>query len=253
MKSVCVLVTIYLLVPLGVILPIAFSNDTILRFPPQSMGFGLFESYFNSGAWMRATLNSLRVAAPVVLLATVLGTLAAMGISRLKGAARQSAYGLFISPLVLPAIINAVAMYFFMAKLKLIGSITGLVLAHTVLAVPFVVIVMTTTLQGMDRSLEQASSSLGANPLRSFMHVTLPLVRPGLITAAIFAFIASFDELITALFISGARSTTLPKQMWDGIRDQMDPTIAAVSAGLIILALALMTAAGVARRGQHKS
>lgn len=253
LKAVCVLVTIYLLVPLGVILPIAFSNDTILRFPPQSMGLGLFESYFQSGAWMRATLNSLRVAAPVVLLATVLGTLAAMGISRLKGAARQGVYGLFISPLVLPAIINAVAMYFFMAKLKLIGTITGLVLAHTVLAVPFVIIVMTTTLQGMDTGLERASSSLGAHPLRTFMHVTLPLVRPGLVTAAIFAFIASFDELITALFISGARSTTLPKQMWDGIRDQMDPTIAAVSAGLIILAIVLMAAAGIARRGQHRS
>ncbi|BBD09247.1 ABC transporter permease [Desulfovibrio ferrophilus] len=253
LRAVCALVAIYLIVPLGIILPIAFSNDTILRFPPQSMGLGLFQSYFSSGPWMRATLNSLRVAAPVMLLATVLGTLAAIGIARLKGTARQSAYGLFISPLILPAIINAVAMYFFMAKLKLIGTISGLILAHTVLAVPFVVIVMTTTLQGVDRDLEQASNSLGAGRLRTFVHITLPLIRPGLFTAAIFAFIASFDELITALFISGARSTTLPKQMWDGIRDQMDPTIAAVSAVLIILAVVLMTMAGVVRQRSEKA
>jgi len=248
LKLVCALTAVYLIAPLGIILPIAFSNDTILRFPPQSLGLGLFESYFHSAPWLRATMNSLRVAAPVTLLATVLGTLAAMGIARLKGAARQGAYGLFISPLVLPAIINAVAMYFFMAKLKLIGTITGLVLAHTVLAVPFVIIVMTTTLQGLNPDLTRASSSLGAGRLRTFVHVTLPLIRPGLVTAAIFAFIASFDELVTALFISGSRSTTLPKQMWDGIRDQMDPTIAAVSAGLIILAVPLIALAGLGGR-----
>ncbi|MBU1002580.1 MAG: ABC transporter permease subunit [Proteobacteria bacterium] len=248
LRTICALGAAYLILPLGVILPIAFSNDTILRFPPQTVGLGLFKSFFSSGPWMRATMNSLRVAAPVMLLATVLGTLAAMGIARLKGAARQTAYGLFISPLVLPAIINAVAMYFFMAKLKLIGTITGLVLAHTVLAVPFVIIVMTTTLHGLDHGLEQASHSLGAGRLRTFAHVTLPLIRPGLLTAAIFAFIASFDELIVALFISGARSTTLPKQMWDGIRDQMDPVIAAVAAGLIILAVALMAVTGFVRR-----
>ena len=245
LRTVCALVAVYLIFPLGIILPIAFSNDTVLRFPPQSMGLGLMESYFSSSAWMRATMNSLQVAAPVTLLATVLGTLAAMGISRLRGGSRQIAYGLFISPLILPAIINALAMYFFMAKLRLIGTISGLILAHTVLAVPFVIIVMTTTLKGMDPELVKAGYSLGAGRLRTFIHITLPLIRPGLLTAAIFAFIASFDELITALFISGARSTTLPKQMWDGIRDQMSPVVAAVAALLIILAIVLMAVVGI--------
>jgi len=245
LRIVCALVALYLIFPLGIILPIAFSNDTVLQFPPQSMGLGLMESYFSSSAWMRATLNSLQVAAPVTLLATVLGTLAAMSISRLRGTGRQIAYGLFISPLIMPAIINALAMYFFMAKLKLIGTISGLILAHTVLAVPFVIIVMSTTLKGMDPELIKASYSLGAGRLRTFFHITLPLIRPGLLTAAIFAFIASFDELITALFISGARSTTLPKQMWDGIRDQMSPVVAAVAALLIILAIVLMAVVGI--------
>ncbi len=243
----CGLGIAFLIFPLCVIMPIAFSSDTVLRFPPQTMGLGLFETYFSSSAWMRATLNSLRVATPVMLLATVLGTLAAMGLRRLRGAARQAAFGVFLSPLIIPAIINAVAMYFFMAKLKLIGSVTGLVLAHLVVAVPFVVTVMTTTLQGVDPTLEHASSSLGAGRLRTFFHVTLPSIRSGLLTAAIFAFIASFDELIISLFVCGVRSVTLPKQMWDGIRDAMDPVIAAVAALLIMLAIGLTIVAALAK------
>ncbi|WP_083456513.1 ABC transporter permease [Desulfosarcina cetonica] len=176
-----------------------------------------------------------------------------MGITRLRGSARQAAYGMFISPLILPAIINALAMYFFMAKLKLIGTITGLILAHTVLAVPFVIIVMTTTIQGMDQGLVWAGYSLGAGRLRTFIHITLPLIRPGLFIAGIFAFIASFDELIAALFISGARSTTLPKQMWDGIRDQMSPIVAAVAALLIILAMVFLGAVATIRHRKHKA
>lgn len=253
LKGFCALVAFYLIFPLGIILPIAFSNDSVLRFPPESMGLGLLGAYFSSSAWMRATLNSLRVAAPVSLLATTLGTLAAMGIARLRGNARQAAYGMFISPLILPAILNALAMYFFMARLKLIGTITGLILAHTVLAVPFVIIVMTTTIQGMDQGLVWAGYSLGAGRLRTFIHITLPLIRPGLFIAGIFTFIASFDELIAALFISGARSTTLPKQMWDGIRDQMSPIVAAVAALLIILAMVFLGVVATIRHRKNKA
>lgn len=248
LHGLCLATAVFLLFPLGVIMPIAFSNDTVLRFPPQTIGLDLFQNFFSSTTWMRVTLNSLRVAIPVTLLSTILGTLAALGMDRMKGAGRHILYGALISPLILPAIINAVAIYFFMAKLKLIGTITGLVLAHTVLATPFVIIIMSTTLKSRDKTLEQASNSLGAGGIRTVWHITLPLIRPGLITAAIFAFIASFDELITALFVSGSLNATLPKQMWDGIRDSMDPTIAAVAAGLIILAVGLVSLAGILRR-----
>lgn len=246
-RAGCLAVTVFMMFPLGVILPVAFSNDLVLRFPPGSVGLGLFKTFFNSPVWMRAAMNSLSVAFPVTLLATVLGALAAMGVTRSTGNRRRIIYGILISPLILPAVSNAVAMYFFMAKLKLIGTIEGLILAHTVLAAPFAVIVMTMTFQGLDRDLELASSSLGAGRIRTFVHITLPLVRPGLLTAAIFAFIASFDECITALFICGARSTTLPKQMWDNIRDGMDPVIAAVAALLVALAAFLMAVVATVR------
>lgn len=248
LRGVCLAGAAFLLFPLGVIMPIAFSNDMVLRFPPQSMGLGLFQNFFDSAAWMRVTMNSLRVAVLVTFLATILGTLAAMGLDRLRGAKRHILYGLLISPLIVPAIINAVALYFFMAKLQLIGTVTGLVLAHTVFAMPFVIIIMTTVFKGRNKTLEQAGNSLGAGGLRTLWHITLPLIRPGLITAGLFAFIASFDELIIALFVSGSINATLPKQMWDGIRDSMDPTIAAVAAGLIILAVSLMSVAAAFRK-----
>jgi ABC-type spermidine/putrescine transport system permease subunit I len=245
-------IAVFLFFPLFVIIPIAFSGDRILRFPPQSMGLGLIKSFFSSDMWIRASLNSLYTATLVTILSTILGTLAAMGLVRDRMPGRQFLYGLFISPIILPAIVNAVAIYFFIAKLKLIGTITGLTLAHTVLATPYVIIVMTTTLQGVDVNMKQASHSLGAGWIQTFFYVTLPLIKPGLLTAGIFAFIASFDELITALFISGARSATLPKQMWDGIRDSMDPVIAAVVALLIIMAVIIMALIEIIKQHHRK-
>jgi putative spermidine/putrescine transport system permease protein len=149
-------------------------------------------------------------------------------------------------------IISALAIYFFFAKLKLIGTVSGLVLAHTVLPVPYVVIVMTSTLKGFDERLEQASMNLGAGRIRTFFNITLPIIRPGIFTAVLFAFIASFDELIGAMFICGVQSKTLPKQMWDGIRDEISPTIAAVAFLLIFLTIVLMNLMVYLKRRQER-
>ena len=246
--ALCAAVFTAMVLPLFVVLPLAFSNQTHMHFPPQSYGLGLFGSYLTSAKWLRATANSFCVAVPVTMLATTLGTLGSFSLVRGRYRGKAMLYALFLCPLIIPGIISAVSSYFFLAKLKLIGTITGLVLAHTVLAVPYVVIVMTSTLDNCDRQLEQASMTLGAGRLRTFCKVTLPAIRPGLMTAMLFSFIASFDELLTALFVSGARATTLPKQMWHGIRDEMDPVVAAVAAMLILLTLTLMGLLLLAKR-----
>lgn len=236
----CCFVFCFLILPVFVIIPVAFSNDPLMHFPPHTWGLGLFRQFFDSGKWTEATGNSFRIAIAVMLLATALGTPAAYSLARGKFRCRAGLLAFLVSPLIIPAIVSAISIYFLFARLELIGSITGMVLAHTVLAVPYVLVVMTTAFAGLDERLEQASMSLGAGRLRTFFGVTLPLVRPAVITSMLFAFIASFDELITAMFICGVRAITLPKQMWDGIRDEIDPVIAAVAVLLILLSTLLL-------------
>ncbi|MGC8493831.1 MAG: ABC transporter permease subunit [Syntrophobacteraceae bacterium] len=236
----CGLVFCFLILPVFVIIPVAFSNDPLMHFPPHAWGVGLFREFFTSGKWLEATANSFRIAIAVMLLATALGTPAAYSLARGKYRGRGGLFALLVSPLIIPAIVSAISIYFLFARFRLIGSITGMVLAHTVLAVPYVLVVMTTAFAGLDERLEQASMSLGAGRLRTFFGVTLPLVRPAVITSMLFAFIASFDELITAMFICGVRAITLPKQMWDGIRDEIDPVISAVAVLLILLSTLLL-------------
>jgi putative spermidine/putrescine transport system permease protein len=248
----CVIVFIFLIMPVVIVVPIAFSNDVYLQFPPQEWGFGLLQGFFHAEDWMRATGNSFKVAIPVMFLATFLGTLASLSLVRGKYRGKQFWYALILSPIIIPVIISAISIYFFFAKLKLIGTLGGLILAHTVLAVPYVVIVMTSTLKGFDERLEQASMNLGAGRVRTFFKITFPIIRPGMLTASLFAFIASFDELIGAMFICGVESITLPKQMWDGIRDEISPTIAAVAALLIFLTIILMALMVYLRQRQER-
>lgn len=251
-NGICALISLFLLLPILIIVSLAFSNDFVIRFPPTSFGLDLFQACLTSPSWARAAMNSFKIALMVTLLSSVMGIPAAIGLARGRIPGKSIFYALFLSPLILPGIISAVAMYFFIAKLKLIGTLTGIVLAHTVLALPYVIIVMTATLKSTDIRMEQASYSLGANQTQTFFKITLPLIRPGILTAAIFAFIASFDELITALFLCGAHAVTLPKKMWDGIRDEMDPTIAAVSTLLILLAIVLMGVAAFMEKRQKR-
>jgi putative spermidine/putrescine transport system permease protein len=248
----CVGIFIFLILPVFIVVPIAFSDELFVRFPPAGYSLHLFESYFSSPGWMRATRNSFCVAVPVMFLATLLGTAASLSLVRGLYRGKRFLYAFFISPMVIPAIISAISMYFFISKLKMIGTVNGLILAHTVIAVPYVVVVMTSTLQGFDEQLEQASMSLGAGRIGTFFNITLPLIRPGIFTALIFSFIASFDEVIIALFISGVGAETIPKRMWDGIREEMSPVIAAVSAVLILVSAVLLLSFVILRRRQKR-
>jgi putative spermidine/putrescine transport system permease protein len=248
----CTGIFIFLVLPVFIVVPIAFSDELVVRFPPAGYSLHLFASYFSSSAWMRATWHSFRVAVPVMCLATLLGTAASLSLVRGRYRGKRFLYAFFISPMVIPAIISAISMYFFISKLKMIGTVNGLILAHTVIAIPYVVVVMTSTLQGLDGQLERASMSLGAGRIRTFFNITLKLIRPGIFTALIFSFIASFDEVIIALFISGVGAETLPKRMWDGIREEMSPVIAAVSAVLILISAVLLLSFVMIRRRQER-
>lgn len=246
--SLVALLLLFLAFPIVVVVVVSFSSATYLTFPPPGFDLRWYQAYLGSRAWLDATWISLVVATATVVLATALGTLAALGLRRLPPAARAAATGLILSPLIVPGIVVAIGIYYAYARFGLVGNPLGLVLAHTCLAVPFVVTSVTASLAGLDRRLEQAAASLGATPFGTFRQVTLPLIRPGILVGALFAFITSFDELIVALFLSGSDAVTLPRKMWDDIRYQIDPTLAAVSTLTIVLTVALMAAAHLLRK-----
>jgi putative spermidine/putrescine transport system permease protein len=183
-----------------------------------------------------------------MIIATLLGTLASFALVRGDLKAKGLIYGIILSPMIIPVIVIAVGTYYFFARVHLVGTRVGLILAHTVLAIPFVVVNVTATLQGFDVTLERAALSLGANRLVTFMRVTFPLIKPGMISGALFAFITSFDEVVIAVFISGTRAATLPKQMWDGIREAINPTISAVASLLIVFSISVFLSVELLRR-----
>ena len=238
---------VFLALPLLVVLPISFSAAKYLTFPPPGWSTQWYARYFDSREWMSATVRSVEVAALTTLAATALGTAAALALRRqFRGRAVVSL--ILLAPMVVPVIIVAIGIYGLYAKLQLVGTLLGLVLAHTVLALPFVVVVVTATLRGFDETLELAAQNLGAGRWQTFRLVTLPLIRPGVVAGALLAFITSFDEVVVAIFVSGSRQPTLPKQMWDGIRTEIDPTVAAVSSLLIVVTTIVLAAATLARR-----
>ena len=242
------LILFFLAFPIVVVLVVSFSEATYLTFPPPGFGLRWYRAYFESADWLRPTWLSIWVAACVVVLSTVLGTLAAMGIAKLPRAAKIVVSGLVLSPLIVPVIVVAIGVYYAYSRYGLVGSPMALVLAQTCLAVPFVVTSVSASLAGIDPRLEQAALSLGATPHGTFFQVTLPLIRPGVVVGALFAFITSFDELVVALFLSGSGAVTLPRRMWDDLRFQIDPTIAAVSTLTIVLTVVLMGCAHLLRK-----
>jgi putative spermidine/putrescine transport system permease protein len=241
-------VLLFLALPVLVVMVVSFSSATYLTFPPPAFGLRWYGAYFGSGDWLRSTWLSLWVAAAVVVLATLLGTLAALGIARMPKALRIVASALILSPLIVPLIVVAIGIYYAFARYGLVGSPAGLILAHTCIAVPFVVTSVSASLAGIDPRLEQAALSLGATPSGTFFQITLPLIRPGVLVGALFAFITSFDELVVALFISGSGAVTLPRRMWDDLLFQIEPTIAAVSTLTIVLTVLLMVCAHLLRK-----
>jgi putative spermidine/putrescine transport system permease protein len=241
-------VCLFLVLPSLIVVPMSFNADTLLRFPPQGFSGLWYQTYFDAEDWRAATWHSLAIALSVTILATALGTIAALALIRGRIALRTLYIYLMLTPMIVPPIVSAVSMYGVFAQFRLVGTLPGMVLAHTVLALPFVIINVAAVLQRMDWRIEQAARSLGASAIKAFFLVTLPLIRPGLIVAAIFAFITSFDEVVVALYISGSSAITLPVEMWSGLRFEINPVVAAVSSLLLGLSLLILLAIALLRR-----
>jgi putative spermidine/putrescine transport system permease protein len=249
---VCALVFFYLIFPIFVIIPVSFSSAKYLAFPPPGVSLQWYENFFGRPEWRAAAWLSIWVGVAVTLLSCALGTPAALALVRGHFPGKRLINGFILSPVIVPGIIVAVGLYFVYARLGLIGHPIALVLAHTCLAVPFVVINVSAALYGFDERLEQAAMSLGATPWRTFWQVTFPLIRPGVLAGAVFAFITSFDELLVALFVSGTTAMTLPRLMWQEIRQDIDPTIAAASTLLIGLTTVLLLGSELLRRRSER-
>ena len=254
----CGLVFLFLAAPVVIVIPLAFSSADFLRFPPPSYSLRWFHNFFSRRDWMEAAVNSFKIGVLTAGLATVLGTAAAYGLVRGRSKRKEGLYAFFISPMIVPNIVFALALYYLFSKLRMVGNMWSLVLGHTVLALPPVILVLSASLQSVDHALEQAAMIHGARRFRAFREVTLPLILPGVITAALFAFLVSFDDLLIALFLSGSRAVTLPKRMWDGVRLEIDPTVAAVARlvmllpTVILLTSALVRSRAVARAGVNE-
>lgn len=244
----CFFAMVFLIGPTFAIIPISFSSANFLSYPLPGFSLQWYYKILQPQPWMAALLNSLIIGAGATAVATVLGTVAALGLSRGHFPARSTILAVIISPMIVPVVISGVGMYFFFAKLGLVASFLGLVLAHAVLAVPFVVITVTATLKNFDMNLVRAAASLGASPFHAFRTVTLPLIAPGVVSGALFAFVFSFDEVVVALFISGPGQKTLPRQMFDGLRDNIDPSILAMSTLLVIISIILMSSGAVVQK-----
>jgi ABC-type spermidine/putrescine transport system permease subunit II len=247
-KCVMAAVAAFLILPLLVVIPISFGRSSLMEFPPSEYSLRWYRTLWENPRWLDAAATSLRLGLIVAVLSTVLATLAAIGISRYRGPGKAAVQAVVLSPLVVPVIVSGVALYYLFSIFKLTGTLTALVLAHTLLTFPYGVIVINAALEHFDVRLEQAAMSLGAGPVRTLTRVTLPIIRPAIVVAALFAFLISFDEVVMALLLSGPQTLTLPKQMWDGIRFDLSPTIAAVSTVLLFLSSALVAVAEVLRR-----
>ena len=236
------LVYAFLLLPLLIVFPISFSSAQYLQFPPPGWSLQWYGRYLNSPNWLTPTWLSLKVAVATTILSLLVGVPLAFGLSRARFWGRDALEKLTAAPIIVPTIVLSIAIYGLFANLKLIGVWYGIALAHTLLALPFVVVVVVAGLRDFDVHQELAALGLGASRWRAVWHVTLPQIRPSLVSAAFLAFISSFDELVIAMFLGGS-NMTLPKKMFDNIRMEIDPTIAAISALQIVLVSALLAIA----------
>ena len=257
----CGLVFFFLIAPLFVILPLSFNAEQYIHFSAKMLaldpeGFSLrwYEDmiYGTKNPWGLATKNSLIIAFFATIGSTILGTVAALGLSSRHMPYKAAFMALLISPMIVPLIISGTAIFFFMAKVGLAATHTGIILSHIILGTPFVVITVTATLSGFDHSVTRAAASLGSNPVNTFMKITLPLIMPGVISGALFAFVTSFDEVVVVLFLAGLENTTIPIQMWVGLREQLSPTIMAVATCLIVMSTLILVTAELLRRRSER-
>ncbi|PZW44897.1 putative spermidine/putrescine transport system permease protein [Humitalea rosea] len=240
-------VLLFLMAPMLAVVPLSFSGSEVLRFPPEGFSWRWYVAFFASDRWLLASRNSLIVASAVAVVATLLGTLAALGLHLARFRGRGLILALLAMPIVTPSIVTAAAVFFAFSVVGLTGSLVGLVLAHTVIAVPFVVIAVLASVQGFDPVLLRAAAGLGASPAAAFRRVMLPLIAPGVATGAVFAFATSFDEFIITLFIAGPGQFTLPRQMYASVREFLDPTICAAAVLLFLCSLVLLLLSEAAR------
>ena len=243
----CAAVLVFLIAPILVVVPLSFNaepyftfTEGMLRFDAEAYSLRWYASIVEDEEWLRALVNSLVIGVSATVVATVLGTLAALGLASPAMPGRPLVMGLLISPMVTPVIISAAGFFFFYSSLGLAQTHLGLILAHAALGTPFVVITVTATLAGFDVNLTRAAASLGAGPWVAFRRIQLPLIAPGVFSGALFAFATSFDEVVAVLFMGGIDQRTIPRQMWSGIREQISPAILAVATFLIAFALLLM-------------
>lgn len=257
--GICGAILFFLIAPILTIIPLSFNAQDFFTFTPEMLalqpeGYSLkhYQDFFTNGDWQQALKNSFLIAPAATLLATALGTLAAIGLSQSHVPFRRAIMAILISPMIVPLIISAAGMYFFYSRIGLQGTYWGVVLAHAALGTPFVIITVTATMVGFDRSLTRAAASLGADPVTTFFKVQMPLIIPGVVSGALFAFITSFDEVVVVLFLGSAGQKTLPWQMFTGLREQISPTILAVATIMVALSIVLLTVLELLRRRSER-
>jgi len=256
---ICGAIFVFLIAPILVVMPLSFNAQDFFTFTPEMLrfdpaGYSLkhYEDFLSNRDWQHALRNSLLIAPAATALSVSFGTLAAIGLSSEHVPFRRAIMAVLISPMIVPLIISAAGMYFFYSRIGLQGTYAGVVLAHAALGIPFVIITVTATLVGFDRSLTRAAANMGAGPVETFFRVQMPLILPGVISGALFAFITSFDEVVVVLFVGSASQQTLPWQMFTGLREQISPTILAVATILVMISILLLTVVEVLRRRSER-
>ncbi|MCV6824544.1 ABC transporter permease [Halocynthiibacter sp. SDUM655004] len=269
-RFICAAIFIFLITPILVVLPLSFNAENfftftpeMLRFDPEGYSLKHYRDFFTNNEWQRSFKNSLIIAPIATIISVSLGTLAAIGLSQSHVPGRRAIMAMLISPMIVPLIISATGMFFFYSSIgnfledslgfnKTFVGYVKVILAHAVLGVPFVIITVTATLVGFDRSLTRAAANMGADPMTTFFRVQMPLILPGVISGGLFAFITSFDEVVVVLFVGSASQKTLPWQMFTGLREQISPTILAVATILVVISIALLTVVELLRRRSER-
>ncbi|MFG5384338.1 MULTISPECIES: ABC transporter permease [unclassified Yoonia] len=259
LRGFAALVLIFLMLPILVIIPLSFNAEPFFTFTegmlaldPDAYSLRWYKEIFDDEKWTLAIKNSFIVGFAAAILATLLGTVAAVGLASPWMPYKRLITALLLSPMIVPLIIIAAGMFFFYTQFNLVGTYTGLIIAHAALGVPFVIITVTATLSGFDRSLFIAGLSLGASPVKVFWDVVIPLIRPGVISGGLFAFVTSFDEVVLVLFLAGPEQRTIPRQMFSGLREQINPTILAVATLLVVLSAAMLFTLEALRRRSER-
>jgi putative spermidine/putrescine transport system permease protein len=258
-RFICALIFLFLIIPILVIIPLSFNSVPFFTFTPEMLSFDpegyslrWYKDFVNNPQWIHSLQNSFIIAIFSTILSTVLGTLAALGLSKPYTPYKAAIMGALISPMIVPLIISATGMFFFYTKVGLAQTHLGIILAHTALGTPFVVITVTATLVGFDQSLIRAAQNLGAAPTTVFFKVIMPLILPGVISGGLFAFITSFDEVVVVLFLADFDQRTIPLQMFSGLREQISPTILAVATILVTISILLLTSVELLRRRSER-